>query len=216
MKNMAKSLGFLFVVLTIICFVFSCATAPPAEEKKPAPPPKKEEPAMKAEPAKPAPATAEMKWMSEADGLAKDGKFVRTNAPAFTFEYPANYVMRPLAGPIIFYGASPNRLPAISATVSKIPEGKSVDEALKGAATTYSKALEALGGSDIEIYENKPNNDYKPYPAYESEIEWVYAGSTILVSFTRFIAKDGYIITVGGTSLGDPDNIIPIFKSIKP
>ena len=212
MKNMAKSLGFLFVVFTIVCFVFSCATAPPAEEKKAAPPPKKME---KAEPAKPAPGAAEMKWTSDADGLAKDGKFVRTNAPAFTFEYPADYVMRKLAGPIIFYGASPNRLPTITASVSRIPSGTSVDEALKGAATTYGKALEALGGSDIEIYENKPNNDYKPYPAYEAEIEWVYAGSTILVSFTRFIAKDGYIITVGGTSLGDPDNIIPIFKSIK-
>jgi hypothetical protein len=210
MKNMVKSLGFLVAVLTIICFVFSCATAPPAEEKKAAPPPKKEEPA------KPAPAAAEMKWSSDADGLAKDGKFVRTNAPAFTFEYPANYTLRKLTGPLVFYGASPNRLPAISVTVSRIPPGKSEEEALKGAAQTYSKALEALGGSDIEIYENKPNNDYKPYNAYEAEIEWVYAGSTILVSFTRFIAKDGYIITMGGTSLGDPDDIIPIFKSIKP
>jgi len=214
---MSKSLGFLFMIFLVICFVFSCATAPPAEEKKAAPPPKKmEEPAKKAEPAQPAPAAAEMKWSSDADGLAKDGKFVRTNAPAFTFEYPANYVLRKLTGSIIFYGASPNRLPAISVSVSKIPEGMSVDDALKGAAANYSKALEALGGSDIEIYDNKPNNDYKPYPAYESEIEWVYGGSTILVSFTRFIAKDGYIISMGGTSLGDPDDIIPIFKSIKP
>ena len=87
MKNMAKSLGFLFLAFTIICFVFSCATAPPAEEKKAAPPPKKME---KAEPAKPAPGAAEMKWTSDADGLAKDGKFVRTNAPAAAADGPGS------------------------------------------------------------------------------------------------------------------------------
>jgi hypothetical protein len=158
-----------------------------------------------------------MKWNSPADGQAKDGKFVRTNAPALTFNYPPDFMIRHSSEfyvTQVFGGASPDRLPTIGVRVYKIEPGKTTEEALKDAAQAYGKALEDdNNGSDIDILDNKPIDDYKPYPAYAYEITWIYAIST-LTTFGRSIAKDGYIITVVGTTGGDPGEVIPIFKSI--
>lgn len=211
MKNKIGFIGVLFVIIGLLTFMVSCATAPPAEEKKAAPPPKKEQAAEAREDT--AAAVAAMKWTSEKDGVAKEGTFTRTAAPAFTFDYPTSWVMDPLQGTDVFRGKNPGGLPVVNVTVDRITAGMDPKEYLQGYAAGYAKVLETLG-TNVEILKNEPTDKYAPYPGQEIEIEWAYGGSTYLVSFVKAVVKDGYVIGMGGHTMGDPGGLDTIFDSI--
>lgn len=211
MKNKSGSMGVIFVFIGLLLFMVSCATTPPPEEKKAATPPKKEERAEAKEAVEAG--VAAMKWTSEKDGVAKEGTFTRTATPAFTFDYPSSWAMDPLTGSDVFRGKDPSGLPVVNVTVEKIPAGTDPKQYLQGYADGYAKVLETLG-TDVKVLKNEPTDKYAPYPGQDIEIEWAYAGSTYLVSFVKAVAKDGYVIGMGGHTMGDPGGLDTIFDSI--
>ena len=157
-----------------------------------------------------------LKWMSEADGLAKDGKFVRTSAPAVTFNYPTNIEILPLDQTHIFIGKDPSGLLSLNSGVFKIPPGKNETEFLREWAQGIARHFEAYyGGTDIKIVSNEPVDENKPYPAYQYKIEWVHGSGTWLFSAGRVISNDGLMFTVLGTTDCEMEVLNRIFQSIK-
>lgn len=208
MKRLLKGPWIVLVVVAAFMLLTSCATAPPAKEEAKAAPAKEE---AKKEAAPPA---AQMKWTSDADGVAKDGVFTRTAAPAFVLEYPADFKKGKLEGNEIVRITGPGGLPVFNVEVQKVPGD--VKELLQGFAEGYAKSLEDLG-TDVEIIYNKPlpEDTYgEEFPAQEFEIEWMYAGSTLLTSYINVVIKEGYSISLQGHVMGDIDELKAIFETI--
>jgi hypothetical protein len=70
-------------------------------------------------------------------------------------------------------------------------------------------ALQKLG-SDVEILSNKEAKTKDGSPAYRAEIEWMYGGSTLLTTLAFVAEKEGKLIGVSITTMGDlakPDEV---------
>jgi len=205
MKSLLKGTWVVFFVAAAFLLISSCATAPPAKEEAKAEPAKKEE-------AKPA--AAAPKALTEADGVAKDGMLVRTNSPAFEMEYPAAMKPAALSGDQIFVGNQGSSPFNLTVVIAELNEG-GWDAHIKAAEVGWKTALEALGGSDVEIVRSEPTDRYDEFKAHELEVEWTWTdGSTGLTSIANYIEKEGKVIDLSGTVMGDIDDLISIFESI--
>jgi len=205
MKSLLKGSWVVFFVAAAFILISSCATVPPAKKEAKAEPAKKEE----AKPAAPAP-----KALTEADGVAKDGVLARTNSPAFELEYPTAMKLGKLEPGQIFNGSQGSSPFSLTVAIVDLNEG-GWDAHIKAAEVGWKKALEDLGGTDVEIYRSEPTDRYDEFKAHELEIEWTWTdGSTGLTSVANYIEKEGKVIDLGGTVMGDIDDLISIFESI--
>jgi hypothetical protein len=205
MKSVLKGPWIVFFVAAAFILISSCATAPPAKEEAKAEPTKKEE----AKPAAPAP-----KALTEADVMAKDGILQRKNPPAFEMEYPTTMEPRPLSPGQIFNAGQATSPFSLEVAISDLDEG-GWDATVKATEDGWKQALEALGGSDVEIVRSEPTDRYEDFTAQEIEIEWTWTdGSTGLTSLVNLIEKEGKVISLSGTCMGDIDDLIAIFETI--
>jgi len=205
MKSLLKGTWVVFFVAAAFLLISSCATAPPAKEEAKAEPAKKEE-------AKPA--AAAPKALTEADGVAKDGMLVRTNSPAFEMEYPAAMKLGKLEPGQIFNGSQGASPFSLTVSIEDLNEG-GWDAHIKATEDGWKQALEALGGTDVEIVRSESVDRYDEFKAHEIEVEWTWTdGSTGLTSVANSIEKEGKVIALGGTVMGDIDDLISIFESI--
>jgi hypothetical protein len=207
MKKLLNGTWVVFFVAAAFLLISSCATAPPAKEEAKAEPAKKEE-------AKPAAAAPAPTALTEADGVAKDGELARTNSPAFEMEYPTAMKLGNLEPGQIFNGSQGASPFSLTVAIADLNEG-GWDAHIKAAEAGWKQALVALGGSDVEIVRSEPTDRYDEFKAHEIEIEWTWTdGSTGLTSVANYIEKEGKVIDLGGTVMGDIDDLISIFESI--
>ena len=70
----------------------------------------------------------------KAKGFAKDGKFVRTDSPAFTLEYPREFQNRMLQANQIFRAGIPQGSPSVSIAISSLTTDEDINQQLKALA----------------------------------------------------------------------------------
>jgi len=202
MKNKTGLMGVLFIIIGLLFFVVSCATTPPAEEKK-------------AEPAKPAQAAAPAKAaLTPADVTLKDGLLTRKSPPAFTLDYPTSMESRPLSPGQIYSGGQAEEPFSLQVAVDDV--GKDGFEAwVKGAGAGWVSALKAIGGFGAKIVRSEPTDLYGDFKAVAMEIEWTWTdGSTSLTNLNHYILKGDKVITLSGTVMGDIDSLRAIYETI--
>jgi adenylate cyclase len=143
-----------------------------------------------------------IEWKSNADGFGKDGIFTRKNPPAFSFEYPADFIIQPLQANDIFRIIGSGGLPVVNIAVGKIAGG--VEDFLHAFEERIKKALANLG-TDVTIVYNQPlppGTYGEDYPSQELEITWMWGGTTGLRSYVNVIAKGEYYISMQGHFAG--------------
>lgn len=148
-----------------------------------------------------------------AKGFGNDGKFVRTNSPAFTLEYPPGFQNRALQGSQIFRAGIPQGSPSMSIAISGLAGGDDTHTQLKSLAEGYAKALQSVG-SDIKIISQNPIENYKGYDAYQIQIVWRYRGRIPLTTVVHLIAKEDRAILLAGHTTYGIDELTDIFKTI--
>ena len=210
MKRLLEGSWIVLLVAVVFLLMTSCATAPPAkEEAKPAPA-KKEAKKEPAKPAAPAP-----KKMTEADGVTEDGTLIRTNSPAFEMEYPTAFKMRPKSPGQIFNGASAAGTPTLEVLIEDLNEDgweAHIQATIDGWKTAL---ITAFGSKKVDIVRSEPTDRYEDFKAHEIEIEWLWTdGSTGLTSLVNLIEKEGKVIALSGTVMGDIDSLIGMFETI--
>jgi len=149
----------------------------------------------------------------KARGFGKDGKFVRTNSPAFTLEYPQGFQNQVLQGSQIFRAGIPQGSPSMSIAISALPDGDDTNSQLKALAEGYANSLQSVG-SDVKIVSQNPINEYKEFDAYEIQIVWRYRGQFSLTTVVHIIAKEDKAILLAGHTAYGIDELTDIFKTI--
>jgi len=149
----------------------------------------------------------------KAKGFAKDGKFVRTDSPAFTLEYPKEFQNRMLQANQIFRAGIPQGSPSMSISISALDSAENITKQLKGLTEGYANALKSVG-SDIKIISQNPIKKYKEFDAYQIQIVWRYRGQTALTTIVDIIAKEDKAILLAGHTVYGIDELTDIFKTI--
>jgi len=149
----------------------------------------------------------------KAQGFGKDGKFVRTNSPAFTLEYPKEFQNRVLQANQIFRAGIPQGLPSMSIAISSLPTGADINEQLKALAEGYANGLKSVG-SDVKIISQNPIKKYKEFDAYQIQIVWRYRGQIALTTVVHLIEKEDRAIQLAGHTTYGIDELTDIFKTI--
>ena len=149
----------------------------------------------------------------KAKGFAKDGKFTRTESPAFTLEYPNQFQNRVLQSNQIFRAGIPRGSPSMSIAISALREGKDINYQLKALAEGYAISLKSVG-TDIKIVSQNPIKTYKLFDAYQIQIVWRWRGHTPLTTVVDIIEKENKAILLAGHTIYDIDELLDIFKTI--
>ena len=148
-----------------------------------------------------------------AKGFGKEGRFIRTNSPAFTLKYPKEFQNRPLQGNQIFRAGIPQGSPSISIAISWLTADEDINQQLKELAAGYANSLHSAG-SDIEIMSQYPLDNYKGFDAYQIQIVWRYRGQFSLTTVVHIIAKEDKAILLAGHTTYGIDELTDIFKTI--
>jgi hypothetical protein len=148
-----------------------------------------------------------------ARGFGKDGKFVRTDSPAFTLEYPKEFRKRVLQGNQIFRARNPDLSLSMSIAISSLKTGEDINKQLKILAEGYANALKS-SGSDIKIISQNPIKNYKEFDAYQIQIVWRYRGQVTLTTVVHIISKENTAILLAGHTVYGIDELLDIFKTI--
>jgi adenylate cyclase len=159
-------------------------------------------------------------WKSDADGVGKDGVFMRKNPPAFSFKYPTDSAIRPHQSHEIFTVAvPPDPLPSITVSIRKTTSG--FIDFMREYEESYKEVLENVGmGTNIAVSKKQPlppQTYGEDYPAQELEFDWMYGDTFPFTSYVNVIAKEDYCITISGhmaRSREGIDWIKAIFKTI--
>jgi hypothetical protein len=149
----------------------------------------------------------------KARGFAKDGKFVRTNSPAFTLEYPKEFQNQVLQANQIFRAGIPQGSPSMSIAISSLTAGEDMTTQLKALAEGYANALNSVG-SGIKIISQNPIKEYKEFDAYQIQIVWRYRQQIALTTVVHLIAKEDKAILLAGHTIYGIDELTDIFKTI--
>jgi hypothetical protein len=149
----------------------------------------------------------------KARGFAKDGKFVRTNSPAFTLEYPKEFQNRVLQSNQIFRAGIPQGSPSMSISVSSLSAGEDIPNQLKLFAEGYANGLRGVG-TDIKIISQNPIKSYKNFDAYEIQIVWRWQQQVTLTTLVHLIAKESKAIQLAGHTVYGTEELTDIFQTI--
>jgi len=150
-------------------------------------------------------------WISESDGVAKNGVFKRTASPAFQFSYPDVSRKDEIAYPTqIMSMRTPDGM-AIHAYLSDIPAGLGLAEV---GPKAYTKNLAQLG-TDIKTLANREIVLRDGSRAYRTDFEWHFSAIGSKVT-TRLVSafKEGKWIHVATHHLIDPGDQAPIVESL--
>ncbi len=148
-----------------------------------------------------------------ARGFAKDGKFVRTDSPAFTLEYPKEFQNRVLESNQIFRAGIPQGSPSMSITISSIGLGGNIPDQLKMYAERYANGLKGVG-TDIKIISQNSIQTYKNFDAYEIQIVWRWRQQVTLSTVVHLIAKENKAIQLAGHTVYGIEELTDIFQTI--
>jgi len=150
-------------------------------------------------------------WVSEKDGVAKNGVFVRTASPAFKFEYPKGSRKTALTAPnqIMAMEIYPGGV-TFQASLSDIPEGMKLADV---GPKAYAVALEGVG-SNVKVISNKEITLKDGSKAYRTDIEWLFRGSFSLTTLAVSAFKDGKWVLLTTHPSRAPNEVAPIVESL--
>ena len=148
-----------------------------------------------------------------ARGIAKDGKFVRTDSPAFTLEYPKEFQNRVLQSNQIFRAGIPQGSPSMSISISSLSRSGDIPDQLKLFAEAYANGLKGVG-TDIKIISQNPIKTYKNFDAYEIQIVWRWQQQVTLTTVVHLIAKENKGIQLAGHTVYGIEELTDIFQTI--
>ncbi len=148
-----------------------------------------------------------------ARGFAKDGKFVRTDSPAFTLNYPKAFQNRVLESNQIFRAGIPQGSPSMTISISWLQVGEDIKMQLKRLAGAYAYGLKFVG-SDVKIVSQGPITTYKEFDAYQIQIVWRYRGKVTLTTVVHIIAKENKAILLAGHTVYSIEGLTDIFQEI--
>ena len=148
-----------------------------------------------------------------ARGFAKDGKFVRTNSPAFTLNYPKAFQNKVLESYQIFRAGIPQGLPSMAISISRLQIGEDINMQLKRLAGAYADGMK-LVGSNIKIVSQDSITTYMEFDAYQIQFRWRFQGKVPLTTVVHIIAKENKAIQLAGHTLYDIEKLTDIFQTI--
>jgi hypothetical protein len=166
--------------------------------------------------ATPLPQLVLLLWTSEKDGMAKDGRFVRTAEPAFTFVYPQEWTMETPNDRYVFGGRDSSVSSSMRVMIASVSGSEAAS--IKSFAEIYARLLQKTG-SDIAILYNKPTDVYEGFRAYEFEISYRRKGiplSPVRTAYVNVVAKGGYAIILEGETPGHIDGLKTVYETLDP
>jgi CubicO group peptidase (beta-lactamase class C family) len=131
-------------------------------------------------------------WISENEGTAKDGVFIRTASPAFAFKYPLGCKKTAIKHPGQTMKMKAPGDFEFSAFVGEIPEGVKIEDF---GPKLYAHELENVG-TDINVVLNKEITLKCGTQAYQTEIKWLFNSSMPIRTYLVIAYKDGKYICV--------------------
>ncbi len=149
----------------------------------------------------------------KARGYAKDGKFVRTDSPAFTLNYPKAFQNRVLESNQIFKARIPHAALSMAISISWLQVGEDINVQLKRLAGAYADGLKHVG-SDIKIVSQNPISTYKEFDAYQIQIVWQFRKKYTMTTVVHIIAKDNKAIQLAGHTVYSIEGLKDIFQKI--
>jgi len=142
--------------------------------------------------------------------LASAKQLKYDQAPAFTFDYPDDFVdTDKTSDNQVLAVKSPANIPSIQVGIDAVPSGVE----LKDVCNVYAEALKQRG-ENIEIYSNTAAKTKDGTPAYVTIYDWTYMGAYELTSIVLFVYKGGKWVYAAGHHMGDIEDVRPIIMSL--
>ena len=158
----------------------------------------------------PAETAAEITWVSEAEGVAKDGLFSRTALPAFEFEYPRGSKKLDIDRPGQVMRMKTLDDIDFSTSIIGIPAGITLETF---GPRIYAENLEKVG-SQIQIISNKKITLKGGTDAYRTEITWLWKNSILIKTILVTAYRNGKAVFLCAHSWKGTCTIEPIFESL--
>jgi hypothetical protein len=149
-------------------------------------------------------------WVSDKDGVAKDGVFKRTASPAFQFSYPIGSKKVPIDAPDLIMGMRTPGGIRFSAFVVDNPEGWKLAEM----GPKHYAAILANVGTDIQIVSNNEIVLKDGTTAYRTDIKWIFQETIPILTHLTSVFKEGKCIYVSAhPTLYNPE-IVQMVESV--
>ena len=149
-------------------------------------------------------------WVSEDEGAAKDGVFIRKVSPGFMFEYPPGSKK----SAIIAHGQIMRmKTPGdfhFSASIHDIPEGLKLEDF---GPDGYAPKLNSVG-SNIRVISNEEIRLKCGTKAYRTDITWLWNNSLPITTLLVSAYRDGKIIFVCAHPWQNHYRVEPIVQSL--
>jgi uncharacterized caspase-like protein/translation initiation factor IF-1 len=150
-------------------------------------------------------------WLSEADGVAEDGVFVRTAPPAFHFRYPVGSTKIATNSPNQVMAMKTPRGVTFLVAMAKIPQGMRLKDI---GWKAYAPGLKKIGSS-IKVISNREIMLKDGTKAYRTSLKWLTKDrkkriTTIVVSAFK---DDKWVFLSIHTSV-HPEKFAPIAESL--
>lgn len=150
-------------------------------------------------------------WLSKVEGVAQDGVFTRTAAPAFSFAYPLGSKKSGLDFPGQIMRMKTLSDFDFSAYIGDIPAGIALEDF---GPRAYARSL-AKFGTQIRVMSNQELTLQCGTRAYRTDIQWMandfWPITTLLVS----AYKDGKLVCLSAHPWHSPYNAVPIVESLQ-
>jgi hypothetical protein len=156
--------------------------------------------------------TQGMIWLSEKQGIAKDGVFKRTASPSFQFTYPLGSTKAKLGLPSqIMRMKTPEGI-IFTATIIDIPEGIKLEDF--GPIFIVKWFRNYRYGSNLKVTSNKEITLKDGTQAYQTNFTWVWNNTDAMTTFQVAAYKDGKCIFLLTHPWQNPDQYEPIVQSL--
>lgn len=155
--------------------------------------------------------SAGLSWISKNKGVAKDGVFIRTAAPAFTFAYPLGSKKSAINVPGQVMRMKTLLDIDFSASVGKVPEGVKLEDF---GPKIYVQGLENVG-SNIKVISNRELTLNCGTKAYKTDITWLWKNSFPITTLLVSAYKDDKFVFVCAHSWKNYYSAVPIVRSLR-
>ena len=151
-------------------------------------------------------------WLSEKQGIAKDGIFKRTASPSFQFTYPLGSTKAELGLPSqIMRMKTPEGI-IFTATIMDIPEGVKLEDF--GPIFIVKWFRNYRYGSNLKVTSNKEITLKDGTKAYQTNFTWLWNNTDAMTTFQVSAYRDGKCIFLCTHPWQNPDKYEPIVQSL--
>jgi hypothetical protein len=149
-------------------------------------------------------------WGPAAEGMAQEGTFVRTAAPAFRFDYPPGSRRRDLEGPHEIMRMTTLEGVLFSASIRDMP----ADTPLADMGPTFYVLLLKKFGSEVTVLTNHAITLRDGAPAYRTSIRWTAPSGATMTSIVVTALREEKWVAVEVHPWQDVPTYAPIAESL--